>query len=303
MKKIDPKDLNKILDQVAEDVTTMLAKADETEAGAKLAKADPGEEAPGEETPAGSSVEGSAPQPTDPGPEASPEAQPEAPAGGDEPPAEAAAEGEQDPATDESAGPEALQAEYAKLPVEELKLHLMACHAALMAAMGGEGQEPGPGAEAPAGAPPEAPGVSPEATQEMGKAEVKSSPGNGGQIKGGKMAKSEKSELELRIESLEKSLKEKDEEIGHFAKAAEGLKKFVETKLGVGLRKSIAGVSYDSKPGDKETEFAPIAKSEAVQKLNQLTATSKDLKKSDRDLINSYVIGNADQSTVSHLLK
>lgn len=300
--KIDTKELNKLLDQVAEDVTNILAKAEEDEAGEKLAKASPGEEAPGEETPAGSSTEGSEP-------EGSPDEGPEGSAG-DQPPPEGASEGaDQDPAADEVSGPEALQAEYAKLPIEELKLHVMAAHAALMQAVGDTGAEGAPQEGAPEGAPPEAaPGVSPEATQSMGKAEIKSCEGNGGQIKsGGKMAKSEKSDLEIRIETLEKSLTEKDATIADleakFGKAAEGLKTFVEKKLGVGLRKSIAGVSFDAKPGEREAaEFQPMAKSEAVKKLNELTA-SKDLKKSDRELITSYVIGNADQSTVAHLLK
>jgi hypothetical protein len=280
-------DLDKLLEEVVRDVTDILAKSEEKDT--KLAKASPGEEAPGEETPAGSSTEGSEPEasPAEETPGEAPQAPPS-----DQGLQEGSPDGaEQDPAMDEQSGPEALQAEYAKLPIEELKLHVMAAHAALMASMGDQGQ-PGQDQEAPPaqpGTPPEAtPGTSPEATQQMGK--------------------SEKKELELRLATLEKSIKDKDDTIAQleerFGKAVDGVRVFLEKRMNVGLRKSISGVGYDPKPGTS-TEvdgFKPLAKSEAVKKLNTLTASS-DLKKSDRDLITKYVIGNADQSTVAHLLK
>jgi len=290
-------DLNQILEEVVQDVTAILAKAEEK----TLVKASPGEEAPGEETPAGSSAEGS--EPEAPAPEASP-AQ-DAPHG-EQPAAEASSEGapeaegapdgqDQDPAMDETSGPEALQAEYAKLPVEELKLHVMAAHAALMAAIGGDQGQPGEQppmdqGQAPAqpGLPPEAtPGTGPEATQQMGKAE--------------------KDAFEARLATLEKSLKDKDETIAQleekFGQAAEKITAFIEKRVGTPMRKSISGISYDAKPGTSVEEgFKPMSKSEAVKKLNDLTS-GKDLKKSDRELVTKYVLGNADQSTVSHLLK
>jgi hypothetical protein len=318
--KFDPTQLNKLIDQVSDDVVTMLAKADEAEK-ATLAKANPGEEAPGEETPSGSSAEGSPEGSPDAGGEA-PEATP--PAGepdGDEgaPPEAAPQEGApgdeqtQNPAEDASAGPEALVAEYSKLPIEELKMHVMASHAALMQAIGGQ-----PGAEggAPAGAPgaegapqgqPEAPapapeGVSPEGSQPvgteeppMGKKEF-SSEGNGGKIV--------KSELETRLAQLEKSNKDLETKLGE---ATDGLRRFVEKSGNQALRKSIANVSFTGKPGEAEGKKAvTLSKSEATKKLNVLTADREamgKLQKSDREKITQYTLGTIPQSEISHLLK
>ena len=250
--KLNSAELNKLLEQVSDDVAVILAKAEESEK--TLAKASPGEEAPGEETPAGSSAEGS-----EPAPEASPEASaaPEAPAEPDgdeaappEAPAQEGAPGDeqtQNPAEDQSAGPEALVAEYAKLPIEDLKMHVMASHAALMQSIGDQ-----PGAEgAPQGAPegqPEAPvappeGASPEATQPagteeppMGKKEF-SSEGSGGKI-----VKSEKTALEIRLETLEKSNKDLETKL---VEATNGLRKFVEKSGNQAMRKSIANITFD----------------------------------------------------------
>jgi len=291
--KIDPKNLNKLLDEVAADVAGILAKSEKP-----LAKADPGEEAPGESTPAGSSAEGSAPPEapgSDPseGPEGSPgDAAPEAPQG----------EGQEgDPAADESAGPEALVAEYAKLPIEELKMHVMAAHQALMQSMPDQGQ-PDAGAPAPdagQGAPGMAPeGTPPAGTEQppMGKKEIKASPGNGGKIM--------KSETDTRLAALEKALAEKDTTIEALKRsmdeAVTGLTNFVAKSGTVAMRKSIAGISVVGKPGT-EQETTQLSKSEAIAKCNALDV--KSLKKSDREAVMSFVIGSAPQSTISHLLK
>ena len=305
--KLNSTELNKLLDQVSEDVAGILAKAEEDEKS-PMAKASPGEEAPGETTPAGSSTEGSAPEAS---PEGSPSEGPEGSAGdaASEASAPEGSEQTQNPATDESAGPEALTAEYAKLPIEELKMHVMAAHQALMQAIGGDGggQDPSMGQPdgAPAGGPaPEATppaGPPPEATPEqppMGKKEFKANESNGGKIM--------KSQIELRLETLEKSLADKDATIADletkFGKAAEGLQKLIEKSNNVALRKSISGISFDKKPGEVGKEEVVLSKSEAIAKCNALS-TKSDLKKSDRDAIMAFVIGSAPQSTISHLLK
>jgi hypothetical protein len=305
--------LNELLDQVSNDVLTILTKADETQP-TTLKKADPGEETPGEQTPSGSSTEGSTPDNTDESSasNATPTAQSSAPAPAADPAVSATPDqgsADTDPATDDGS-PEALQAEYAKLPVEELKLHVMAAHAALMAAVSAGQPQGSASAQPPVAQPVQsasvAPGSAPEDTQSMGKKEF-GSEGNGGQVKAGKMAKSESAQkdLELKIEQLEKSVKERDEQLAsveaRFNQAADGLVTFMNKQTG--LRKSISGISYDNKPGNSvDNTFKPMAKSEALLKLNALTA-SKDLKKSDRELINQYVLGTADQVTVAHLLK
>jgi hypothetical protein len=304
--KINSKDLNKLLEQVTEDVVGILAKSDES----SMAKADPGEETPGEETPAGSSAEGSTPEAT---PEGPPSEGPEGSAGDQEAPSgpEAPSDGsEQNPAEDESAGPEALVAEYSKLPIEELKLHVMAAHAALMQAIGSsgegdQGEQPSPEGEAGPG-----PGTSAESTPPagiaeppMGKAEVKSSPGNGGQVKvGGGVCKSE---LEVKLEKLEKAISDKDATIRSLeekmTEAVAGLNNLVSKSKNVALRKSVAGIAYEGKPGSEEKSEVVLSKSEALAKCNELSM-SKDLSKSDKEKIMSFVLGHADQSTISHLL-
>lgn len=290
--------LNQLLEQVTMDITDVLAKAETQDA---MAKADPGQEAPGEETPAGSSVEGTS---TDGAPEASPGDQGQnEQSPGEQPGEEAPGEQSENPATDEAQDPEALKAEYMKLPPEELKLHFMAAHAALMELTGGDQGQEGASEGAPTEQP-QAP-VPAEGTPAPGeqsmvqKKEIKASEGSGGTMKKSEAA------FESRLKTLEKALKDKDETIQameeKFGKAVEGLTSFVQARTGIGLRKSIAGISFDKKPGD-EPELAPMAKSEVVKKLNELTA-SPSLKKSDRELINKYIISGAPQSTIAHLLK
>ena len=311
--KLNSQELNKLLDQVSDDVAAVLAKAEEAEK-TDLKKANPGEETPGEETPSGSSAEGSAPQASPKAPEAgSPTETPEESPGEAETPAPASTDEQtQNPATEESSGPEALVAEYAKLPIEELKMHVMAAHAALMQAISSpEGGSP-QGASPEGTAPEAAPGVAPEGSQPegqeppMGKKEMKSSDGNGGKI-----VKSEKTDLEIRLETLEKSLKEKEDTINtletKFTEATDGLKKFVEKSDNQALRKSISGISFDKKPGSEEGKSnVTLSKSEAVQKLNALTSDPDrmgKLAKSERESISQYILGNAPQTVISHLLK
>jgi hypothetical protein len=307
--------INKLLEQVVEDVASILAKSEQP-----LTKADPGKETTGESTPSGSSSEGS----TDPS--ASPAPTPTASAAGDaddaKPTPDASASPDasaQDPAADQSADPAALKAEYAKMPVDEMKLHFVALHAALMEAMASTGDQSAAAPQAPQATAPEAtPGEGSSAgpgEQSVVKKEIKASEGSGGQMTTG-MKKTEIS-FEDRLVSLEKSLKEKDELIADkeksfaelenkFNEAAASMNKFLQKHTGIGLRKSIAGVSevaFENKPGTEiKGELVELKKSEAIAKLNEVTRRT-DLKKSDREAINQYVLGAAPQSTIAHLLK
>ena len=69
----------------------------------------------------------------------------------------------------------------------------------------------------------------------------------------------------------------------------------------------IANISFDKKPGDTEgKEVVTLSKSEAVKKLNTLTADYEamgKLQKSDRDKISQYILGTVPQTEISHLLK
>ena len=298
MEKLSKKELAKVIDQVTDDLSSIL----ETES---LAKTDPGEETKAEVTPPGSSTD--KPEESSASPEALAEA-----------PAEAPAE-QSDPAADASGTAEALVSEYSKLPPEELKMHFLACKEALMQALGGgEGEEEGqPEAPAPEAPAPEAPAPpAPEASAEksqpppgIGKAQL--DPGESG---GEKLKPISKTELDVaslfaEIETLKKGLKEKDQAIQDmetsFGQAAQGLKKLIER--GSGMRKSIASVAFTPKPGSEaavteKIDAKSLTKSEVIGKLNKVTA-SPTLSKSDRDQINSFIYGNCSIEKIEKFLQ
>lgn len=198
---------------------------------------------------------------------------------------------------------EELQGEYAKLDPEALKMHYLACKAAIMAAMGG-------GDEASAGAPPAPPAAPPAPAPEASappalKGEMKSgkqcevADEIGGQIKAGKMAKSE---TEVELDALKAQV----------AAQAEQLKKSEETMIQLAelvakpLRKSIKGLSdlaFIAKEGETEKKpaSAGLSKQEITTKLREKSRTA-DLSKNDRDLINQYTVGAVDVSKIEHLL-
>jgi len=196
-----------------------------------------------------------------------------------------------DPAAGGDAGamdPQALEAEYSQLPLEELKAHYLAAKAALFAMMqqgGGEAGAPGaapPGpSAAPAGPPPgpsagaPPPGGAPPMAMSEGKAVAGvSQSGNGGQV-----AKSE-SDLQAQVDALTK---------------------IVTAFVNKPMQKAITGATYVGK-----SEEAPARKSmntaEVTAKLSELTR-SPDLKKSDRDLITGYYEGRTNLTAIEHLLK
>ena len=313
--ELTKKDLEKLIDSVTTDLSGLL----ESE---KLSKADPGVETPGEKTPEGSSAD--VPEESA-SPSSSESEAPAAPSGEEGAPAEDAgvpegppADEEQptDPAADAQGTGEALIAEYSKLPPEELKIHFLACKEALMQSLGGDGQgdQVPPGAE---GQPDQAPeGQSDQGAPcptcgapigdasaaplppGMGKSEFDSPDGE--KVAPAKMGKSEfdPAILMVEIEILKKNLKEKDEHIQRmedsFGQAAVGLKKLIER--GSGLRKSIASVAFTPKPGSEaastdKLDVKSMSRTEVLSRLKDVTATNLSLKKSDRDLITSYVFG------------
>lgn len=301
--KLTKAQLAKLLDEVTNDFGTLLTKAESEAPDPEMAKADPGEETPGEKTPASSSAE--------PADKKAPEASGDAPADpdagkkepdGDEAPVDGQAP---DVATEQGEPEQTLESQYAALPVEELKLHFVACKTALMAALGAAGGAPEgstlPAPPAPPAPAPEAP-AAPAPQPQMGKKEFAAAEGSGGDIKvGGKMCKSE---VETRLETLEKSVKEKDEYIKtieeKFSAAAEGLTKLINSQP---MRKSIAGVSFVTREeGVNSAQTAPVlSKAEAIAKCNEISARP-DLKKSDRELLNKFVTGNCAQDQIQHLL-
>jgi hypothetical protein len=314
---VKEKDINKLLEQVIDDVAGILAKSEQP-----LKKADPGEETPGEAKPSGSSSEGSGSSSASPAPTPSAAKEGDADdAGTPAPDASASADPGQDPNAVDQGGDDigAIKAEYAKEPLERLKMLFVACHAALMEKMGGVDDQSAQAPQAPApeatpgeGSPP-GPG---EQSSAVTKKEFCAGEGSGGEMTSGAPMKKSETEIkfEERLVALEKSIKDKDAVIAEkdktladlesrFGEAAAKMTTFLQKHTGVGLRKSIAGVnevSFEGKPGtdNKTTE---ISFEEAKAKLNEISR-QPDLKKSDREAITSYVLGAAQQSTVAHLL-
>ena len=300
--KLTKSELARLIDDVTSDFGTLLAKAETDGEAPEMAKADPGEESPGEKTPAGSSAAEPKKEESTPAPEA-----PAEPDGDEAPPAKEQAP---DAATEQGVPEQTLESQYSALPVEELKLHFVACKTALMAALGAAGGPPAPDASTPpappASVPPPAPApeaASPAPQPGFGKKEFPAAEGSGGEMKLGKSEADIK--FESRLETLEKALKEKDEYIkdveSKFSAAAEGLTKLINSQP---MRKSIAGVSFVARE-DSGTTSGPqaptLTKAEAVARCNEISSRP-DLKKSDRDLLNKFVTGNIAQDQIAHLL-
>jgi hypothetical protein len=306
MANLSKKDLQQLVDSVSLQLTEVLAKAEEIP-NQELAKATPGNETPSEKVPTGSSTTEETPgeAPNEDSSSASPDAS-SAPAEGASDgtppvdgaaPAEAPADGAApDPAQDETGSVESLQAEYSALPLEELKMHLLACKAALMAQMvqgGGEGAESAaPDADAAEGTPPALEGAAP--------ADGAVPPAPEGEPP---MQKTETDPAVLeRLTSLEKSLKEKDEIINGFGAVASNLERIL-TK-----RKSAHSIAVLGKPGTEMAksedgiDVSSLKTEQVIEKLNEITANGK-LSKSDRDAVISYVASSVkDITKIAHLL-
>lgn len=252
----------------------ILKKADEGDEGEDSNAPAEGSspEAPEASEAAGPAAEGSSPAAPPEAPPAGPEgASPEAPPAGD--PA-AAAGG--DPAAGGELTPEALQAEYAQLPPEELDMHIQAALAAKEALQGAAG--PGAGAPPPGAMPPPGPegasagGPPPGAPPMMGKTQLAvDKKAQGGQISAGKAQKSEE------IAKLEALVKSQQEDI-------ENLSKVVKTVLETPVRKSVTALS-DVAPFAK-TEIKTLSKKEVDEFIR---ANAPKMTKAERELWLSYV--------------
>lgn len=203
-----------------------------------------------------------------PAPEASPEAAeaaPEAPA-----PVDPAA-----PAPDAPMDLEGLKAEYAQLPPEELKMHFLACKAAMMALAGGM--------EASAPAPEASPAAPAPAAPAMGAAM--------------------KSEVATVAAALKKSQADYELVSSDLASTKENMQilaEALEALVSSPVRKAVTGLSYVPRNGT--TEKSSFTKEEATKILNA-RMRDPDLKKSDRQLVNQYMTGSKQIEDIQHLLK
>lgn len=306
---ISDDELRSVLAEVERDIDNLVKSE-----GARLAKAkEDGDDSDGPPS------EGSSSAPSDGGGSPAPEGSAPAPGG---PSASAAPPGDAgagaapggdgaspDPAADQG-GPmdvDALTAEYSKLPPEEIKIHLLAAKAAFMKVagagagpsadpMGAGGPPPGPpmGAGGPPAGPSPSPSPSPSPPPAF-KAEIKPSPGNGGGL--GKSEQAiELQALKAELESQKQLSKAQEESIGSLVNA-------LDTFLGKPMRKAVTSVAHLPRTEDPKPEEKVLTKAEINAKLTE-ASRRKDLKKSDRDLINRFVCGTeVPQADIAHLLK
>jgi hypothetical protein len=233
---------------------------------------------------------------------------PEERSGGEEsaspaPGAEASAPGMEGSAGGEGAGAEgqveALAAEYAKLPPQELEMHLMALQAAMQQLGGGAEGSP---AGSSAGSPPPAPGAeaSPAMKKEMstsaGSASASPAPAKKGEMSAEKAySKKEKSAKEesSKEESSEKSSSMSKSEIDALNAKIDVALKAVEF-LTRPMRKAVTEAA--------ETPAKTYTRAEVTEKLKAVTA-NPSLAKSERALINGFYDGRVSLDKITHLLK
>jgi hypothetical protein len=332
--------LQKLIDSVSASLQEVLAKEEVTTVGEALSKATPGNEPPADKTPEGSSTEG----PKDKAPEASESSSPSAlaeessssssssgsaPSGesskvssdgvpsGDVDPSDAAATpadanpGNADPAADQGGTVESLQSEYEALPVEEIKMHLLAAKAALMTHMSQGGNvgasptdaqpalppvaSPDAASASLAGVPPVAPpdtATTPEGSPPIQKSEVEY------------VTQLQLKDQSKTIEALQKALADKEEMIKGFGTIAERL-----TQRITGQRKAVVTLAAISKPGSElaksesaQLDLSGLSYDEIKSQLNNVTVNAK-LQKSDRDAVIRFSVGtDRDPSKIAHLL-
>ena len=258
-----------------------------------LAKSHPGEETPSE-PPADTSAVKSAPESS--GPEASaPDA--DGDKGSDGPPgapptdaAPAPTDAPADPAQEVGPiDPAQLKAEYSQLSIEDLQCHYMAAKEALVEASAAQQPAPAaavappvaappvapaePLAAAPAPAPAVAPPVAPPAPEPV--------------------VPAQKSEKDLRIETLEKNEKDMSETLN---KLADVMGKVLKAPL----RKSIVSMTELGGETAPKLAFKDMTQAQIDKALKDKISTGT-LKKSDTDLIVGYDVGNVKIDQLAHL--
>lgn len=285
--QISSAELRSILEDVEKDLTPLLrseraklSKAVGDEDSASASASPMGEESrsagrdmvPSERSGSPAGMEGSA----------SASASPEGSSAGMPPEGSPQAGPEGSPSAGGGEGVEALAAEYAKLPPEELEMHLMALEMVLK-------QHGGGGEASPAGMPPEGSpaGMPPEASPAM------------------------KKEYSASASASEKSKSPAmKKEMSHSASEGSSISKSEIDALNQKLDVALKAVEFLTRPMRKAvTEFATeekpalnLSKNEITAKLKAVTA-SPTLAKSDRQLINGFYDGRIAVDQIAHLLK
>jgi hypothetical protein len=298
-------ELSSILAEVEQD----LRKAHDVEVE-RLSKGFP----PGkDESPAGAPPEATdSSSPADESASSAPEAPPapdaSASPAGAPPDASAAPAPGMDPAAGTPEGqapmtPEALQAEYAQLPPEELDMHIQAALAAKEALSGAAGAPPADASAAPGGMPPGAPeGSMPPPAAMKGEIKVDKEA-----IGGPSTMKSEPSEFVALAKSQEKLIKalveaqgEKDSKIQGLTEDVENLTKAITMVVGKPMRKSIANLSEITVAEKTSKEVAPMAKSEVYKLVGD---NADKLTKSERDLWLGFIDNKVPAAKLAPMLE
>jgi hypothetical protein len=255
--------------------------------------------------------EGSAPEGSpDMGGESASEGASEGGGESETPPADGGEEGAEAPPGQESpeqqqGDEQTLEQAYAALPDDQLQMHYEALRAVVMQRMsGGAGAPAAPGAPSPdqgAGGPPGAGGMPPEASGSP----AGGPPGAGGMPPemgaGGPPEQLQASEAPVWADELKKAT---DEKVASLERQLAGLTGLLETMITRPQQKAFTSMAqFVAKSELEKPKPVSMNRKDVLKKLNQV-AQSNDLKKSDRDLINRYVLaGDVDVNEISHLLK
>ena len=293
--KIKDSDVKKILAEVETEIGALLKS--EKDRLAKAAEGSPSErpeESAPPASPAGPEETAPVAPPVDSAAPAGPPASPEgAPVDG-APPADGAPA---DPAADAGpVDPQQLMAEYAKLPPEELKVHYMACKAAIAQVMGADPDAASAGAPPDASASASASPAGPAAASPapLAQAEV---PANGGKIV--PAAKSEPAADGAPLAKAEDRVKELEAIVADQNSTVERLAKAVDKFLGQPVRKAITGTDFGPRAGSQAQE---PSKAEVDAKLKEVISAGK-LSKSDSERVIAYSMGHVGYDQIKDLIE
>ncbi len=288
------------------------AKADESSPAAEPADDEGGDDSSGGPPPDASSPPAASPSPSAASPSPAPDAS-ASPAGAVDP---AAAAAPQDPAMGGDQGGQLEQA-YSALSDDELRAHMQALTAAAMSRMGAQ-QDPmmGAGSPPPAADPmsaspapaagPDMPGMAPPADAAMPPPPApaqKAMPApmappmqKVAPAAGMPVVKSEKAQKE---ESLAKA----EDRIQGLEKTLEGVTSLLEAILTKPVQKSVTSMAeYIAKSESDKPLAKKMSRNELIKAATE-KSKQPDLKKSDRDVINRFVLSGEGLAELEKLLK
>ncbi len=198
-----------------------------------------------------------------------------------------------------------LKQAYAALPDQELQMHFEALKDAVMSRMGGDQQAggspvgaPDPSAMggAPAGAPPMA-DMSPPPP-----ASPPPSPSPSASAGGPPPPPAQKAQPAMGMGKSDELSKAQDEKIANLERSLEGVTSLLESILTKPVQKSVTSMAeFMAKSEAEKPVAAKLSKSELLKKAAD-KAKMPDLKKSDRDVINRYVLSGEGLADLEKLL-